>query len=206
MTDELKEEIKIDPAASAGVQPEGEKKPEGTQDPLQTELETVQKKGKTKLEKLLFKKKEIDRQLRDEGIDPAVEAVDEDDEKPVTVGMLKQIQAQNATKTALELAEAITNPVERELTKHYLENNIKPSGDPQEDFRLAQGLVNAAKNKQILEEANRKGQPNNASSGGGAPAGQNTGPVVEFTPAELVFMQPPYNLSKEQVLEARKKA
>lgn len=167
------------------------------QDPLKTELDKVQGQKRTKEEKLLYSKKRIEEQLEELGVK---EEIDED-EKPVTLGMLKQIQAQTATKTALQLADATPSETERELLKYHLENTIRSTGNPNEDFRLAQSLVNSVKNSQIIEETIRKpiAKP---SSGGGAPA--NVEKQAEFTSNELAFMKPPFNMTKEQILQARK--
>ncbi len=169
------------------------------QDPLETELEKVQAKKRTKTEKLLYSKKRIDEQLKELGIEDEVE---DDEDKPVTMGMLKKLQEQSSTKSALQMADEVTSSSERELLKYHLENTIRPSGDAKEDFKLAQGLVNAVKNNQIIEETIRKVTPKSHSSGSGAPA--NIEKPVEFTSEELAFMKPPFNLSKEKILEARK--
>lgn len=170
------------------------------QDPLKTELEKVQTKGRTKAEKLLYTKKRIDDQLKELGIEEPKETEDEDS-KPMTVGDFKKLQAQSATKTALQLVEEVSNETERELLKYHLENTIRSTGNPKEDFNLAQSLVNSVKNSQIIEETLRK--PNTkTSSGGGAPAKNEK--QVEFTAEELSYMKPPWNLSKEDILKSRK--
>ncbi len=171
------------------------------QDPLKTELKKVQEKGRTKAEKLLYTKKRIDDQLKELGIQD--ESVDEDDDKPLTRGEFKKLQAQSATKTALDLAAAVPNETERELLKYHLENTIRSTGNPQEDFNLALTLVNSVKNQQITEEVLRKPAVKTHGSGGGAPAKQEQ--QVEYTAEELSYMKPPFNLSKEQILAARKK-
>lgn len=206
MNEEKKEEEVVVPSTTE-EQPEDDKKPEGEQDPLKTELENVQnkKKPRTKAEKLIYNRKMIDQQLAAEGIDlETLETPELDDEldKPVTRRELLEMQAKEGAKSALQLADAITDDTERELTKHYLENTIKPSGDPQEDLRMARGLVNAARNKQIIDEAGRKVPAKDAPSGSGAPAGQHE-PVVQFTAEELAMMQPPFNVTKDQVIAAR---
>lgn len=168
-------------------------------DPLKTELEKVESGKRSKAEKLIYTKKRVEEQLKELGIE---DQVDEDD-TPVTVGMLKKIQEQTATKTALQLADEIPNEVERELTKHYLENTVKSSGDPKADLATAQTLVNAVKNKQILDQAAIKPEARTHPSGSGAPVKIEQQP--EFTAEELSYMKPPFNLSKEQVLAARPK-
>lgn len=170
------------------------------QDPLKTELEKVQRKGRTRAEKLLYSKKRIDEQLKELGIEE--EESDDEDSKPVTLGMLKKIQTQSSTKTALELADDIPNEVERELTKHYLENRITLSGNAQEDFEVAQTLVNAKKNRQITEEILRKPQARTQSSGNGAPA-RVAKPEDELTAEEVLYTRAPWNMSKADIVKAR---
>jgi len=174
------------------------------EDPLKIELEKLQRtapKGRTKEEKLLYSKKRIEEQLKELGIEDEPE--DDEDSKPVTVGMLKKLQEQTATKTALQLADEVSNETERELLKFHLENTIRSTGNPQEDLRLAQGLVNAAKNKQIIDESLRKPQATSHSSAPGSPLKLEK-PQEDFTPAEIAFMRPPFNMTKEQVIAARK--
>ncbi len=198
----MDEEIKTEEEVVTPVVTEEEKVEESTeQDPLKTELEKVQRKGRTKVEKLQYTKKRIDEQLKELGVDD--EPVDDEDEKPVTVGMLKKLQAQSATKTALDLTNDITDETERELTKYHLENTIKSTGNPQEDLKLAQNQVNAVKNAKILEEMGRK-SGSKSGAGPGAPA-KNQKPVEDFTPEELAFMKAPFNMSKAQILAARPK-
>lgn len=191
MENEIEAEEVVVPAATEIV-------PE--QDPLKIELDKVQRKGKTKAEKLLYTKNRIDQQLKELGIEE--EEADDDDDKTVTVGMLKKIQAQSSTKSALELADGIPNEVERELTKNYLENRITPSGNAQEDFETAQILVNAKKNTQIIEEVLRKPQSRTQSSGNGAPA-KVADPVEELTTEEMLYTKAPWNMSKAQIIAAR---
>jgi hypothetical protein len=199
MTD-IKEEDIVTPV----VTEEPEIKPEGEQDPLKTELERVKKGGRTQKEKLLYTKKRIDEQLReidgDDGVEPSPDV--DDDDAPVTVGMLKQIQAQTATKTALQLADEISNETERELVKHYINNIINSTGNPKEDLRLARALANDVKNKQILEQVQqRPGVKRASANGGGQPY---TPEEEELSADETAFMKPPFNLSKDKILEARK--
>jgi len=171
------------------------------QDPLKTELEKVQRKGKTRTEKLLYTRKRIDEQLKEEGVE--LEEPEDDDSKPMTRGDFKKLQAQTATKSALDLANEVSNETERELLKYHLENTIRSTGNPQEDFKLAQSLVNSVKNNQIVEEIQRKPITKSAPTGGGAPA-RETKPDEELSADEMTFMRPPYNLSKQQILDARK--
>lgn len=189
------EDTKVTPAVTTETTPVVE------QDPLKTELDKVQRKGRTRTEKLIFTRNRIDQQLKEEGVD-INEVEDDEDTKPVTIGMLKKIQAESATKTALDLANEISNDTERELTKYHLENTIRSTGNPQQDFELAQGLVNAVKNRQILDETTRKPELRTHSSGAGAPA-KVVKTQDDLTAEELSFTKPPFNMTKEQILKAR---
>lgn len=181
---------------------------EAKQDPLKAELERVKQKGegRPKREKLIYTKKRIEEQLADldkeEGKEPTPEQ--EDDEAPVTVGMLKKLQQQSAMNNAIDLTEDIEDETERELVKYHLTNSIKTTGSPKEDLNLARAIVNASKNKQILEEAGRKSEAKKFSGAGGAPAKPKEADV-ELTPQEMQFVRPPFNLTKEQVIASRKK-
>lgn len=174
-------------------------------DPVKKELEKVEKKKFSKRERLNFEKRKIDEQLgklnEDEGIKPPIDA---DDDTPVTVGMLKQREKEMSQKTALELSEEIEDEDERKLTQHYLKERIVPSGNASADLKLARAAVNSLKNAQIAEEINRKKNPKNHGGAPGAPAGHEK----EFIPTEeeKIFMNPPYNLTKEDITRARQEA
>ncbi len=169
------------------------------QDPLKIELEKVERKGRSKAEKLLYTKKRVEEQLKELGIEEEPE--DDEENTPVTIGMLKKLQAQTATKTALDMADEITNVTERGVLRYHLENTIRSTGNPQEDFKLAQGLVNSVKNSQIIEETIRKVPAKTHGSGGGVPAKVIKEP--EYSAEELQFMKPPFNMSREEILAAR---
>lgn len=184
------------------------------QDPLKTELDKVRnKEGRSEKEKAEFSLKKNAERVKLLGGDPLsllgvsgdkIEDFDENDEddKPVTVGMLKKIQQQNAEKTALQLAEEISNESERELVKYHLQNSIKSSGNPTEDIKLARAIVNSVKNSQILEESARKTSAKTHSNSSGAPA--KTEQVVgELSEEELLFTKPPFNLTPKQVVALR---
>lgn len=181
------------------------------QDPLKTELEKVKSSGRTEAEKAAYTLKKNAERLKELGGDPVailgikpVEDTEEEneDDKPLTIGMYKQIQSQASQKTALQLADEIQNDTERELTKFHIENTIKSTGNPSEDLRLARMLVNSVKNTKILEELNRKGTPSSHSSASGAPA-KDVEVKGDLTTEELAFMKPPFNLTKEQIIKAR---
>jgi len=180
------------------------------QDPLKEELERVQNTGRTEKEKAEFSLKKNAERLKELGGDPnsilgleretKIEELDEED-KPLTVGMYKKMQQDTASKTAIQLAEEITNETERELAKWHLQNTIKSTGNPTKDLELAMNQVNAVKNKQIIEEIGRKGQAKTHSTSSSAPANQ----IVEedLTEDEIKLMNWS-GMTKEEVLKARK--
>lgn len=195
-----------------------DKKEEGTApaaessqvDPIKQELEKVQKQGRTEAEKAAFSLKKNAERAKELGMDPAEvlgfkTAEDTVDKSaPVTVGMLEDIERGRAQKSALQLAESITDDNERELTKHYLSTRIVPSGDPQADFDLAQGMVNSVKTRQILEETARGTAPKGHASGAGAPP-KTAKDGGELTAAELPYMKAPWNMTKEAIIATRPK-
>lgn len=181
------------------------------QDPLKIELEKVQKSGRTEKERAEFSLKKTAERVVELGGSPkdilgikVEKPADSDDDKPLTVGMYKKIQQAGAVKSALQLADEISNETERELVKYHLDNSIKSTGIPSEDLKLARAIVNSVKNAQIAEEATRKTPAKTHSSGSGSDANQK---IVEgeLTPQELAFTKKPFNMTKEQILNARKK-
>ena len=118
--------------------------------------------------------------------------------------MFKKLQAEGATKTAIQLAGEIENETERELTLFHLNNSIKSTGNPNEDLRLARALVNDVKNRQILEEIARKNPPKTHSNASGVDAIVNYDDT-ELTPQEKLFLGKPFNMTKEAIIKARKK-
>lgn len=205
------EEIAAKAGATAAPE-EAEVKTEAelSPDPLKEELDKVQKKGagRTKLGKALYARNKIDEQIKlikqEEGIEEPEIPEEDDENAPVTVGMLKKLEKERATKTAFQIAEEIESEHERELVKHYLSNTIKSSGNPAEDVKLARSLANSVKNKQLIEEALRKTAPKGAGTGSGAPL--RAGEIFEPTAEEALYMKPPFNLTQKQIVEARKPA
>lgn len=198
------EDKKIETPPAEGDQKPPEAAP--SHNPLDEEIKKIEEKkeGRTKREKLNFTLKRVQDQLKEldeiEGINPPVP--EEDEDKPVTVGMLKQLKAVEAQQTAVELAETeITDEKEKILTKHYLQNSIKPTGNPKEDLKLARAIVNSLKNSMIAEEASRKGTGQPPRNSGMPPKHED---VFEPTPAEASLMRPPFNLSKDDILKSRK--
>lgn len=115
----------------------------------------------------------------------------------------RQEKAKEQTQTALQLADKLPDEETREQVKTYLTTRIIPSGNPEQDFRDALGAVSSSKNKQIIEELSRVIPPRTIATGGSSDAKQEE----EFVPTdeEARYMKPPYNVSKEKILEARKK-
>lgn len=170
MDENIKMEDLIE-ASPSDAQPETTETVETEPDPLKQELERVQKR--TKEEKLEYTLKRVQKQLddlrREKGVDPEPDDIDEDD-KPVTLKMLREMQAKQVQKTAVDLADSITNETERELVKYHIENTINPSGDPETDLKNARILANAVRNQKILDEYSRKTTPPQHSGGSSAPA------------------------------------
>lgn len=191
------------------VEVETETEVKTEQDPLKTELERVKKSGRSELDKAQFSLKKNAERVKELGGDPnailgiekeTTENYDEDD-KPVTVGMLKKLQQESASKTAFQQADDIQNETERELVKYHLQNTIRSTGLPQEDLKLARALVNAVKNTQIIEESTRKTPAKSHSNSSGVDAKQEQ--TIVYTSNELQMMQAPFNLSPKDILQAR---
>lgn len=190
--------------ADAKVAEEQKKAEADSQDPLKKELNKVQKEGKTELEKAIYKRNQIDEQIKKLGGEKViVENQDEDDNKPLTRGEWKKMQQDTAQKSALDMANTIEDETERELVAHHIKNTIKPSGNPSEDLKNARAIVNSVKNSQIAEEITRKREAKRNSTGGGGAPGKHDDPF-EPTAEELKFMQPPWNMSKDEIMKARR--
>lgn len=179
--------------------------PSQDDDPLKKELKKIEdKKPKfTRRERLAFEIRKIEQQLgeidEEEGIEKP--PIDESENAPVTVGMLNKIEKEKAKKTAIELANDIDDDDERKLTVHYLQTSIIASGNSQEDLKKARAIVNSLRNSQIAEEATRKVKPKSNATPPGSPGSHEK--VFTPTEQERVFMSPPYNLTKEEVIKSR---
>lgn len=186
--------------------PDSPQEEQETQDPMQKELERVRTSKYTKEEKAIFSYKNIRTQLKGMGIDPdELEKPPtnyDDDDKPVTMKMFKQMQAQNAQKSALDLANELQNDVERELVKHHIENTIRPSGDPALDLRNARAIANSARNSAILEEVGRKPIARNHSGASSAPHKRETD-KIELSREDLAVQQA-FGLSDDEIKKALK--
>ena len=194
----------------------------GTDETLNTEAESAQKaleKAKSSLtnkperteaEKAAFNLKKNAERARELGLDPADVlgvkpqlTLNEDlsDDTPLTVGKLKEFQRQEGKKTALQLVEDLEDEAERNEVRTLLETRITPSGNPHADLSLARAAANSLKNARIAEEAERKTVIKRTAAGGSA----NGKKEDDFTPTsdEVAFMKPPFNLTKEKIIEAR---
>ena len=177
------------------------------QDLLKQELEKRKSKY-TEQEKAEYTLKSTAKRLKEMGKDPAIvlgikgDETIEDDDVP---DWYRAEKAREATKTALQMADDITNDTEKELVKHYLNNRIVPSGNPKQDFQDALKIVNSEKNAKIIEMAKGKPQAKRAiTNGGEIPPGEEE---PEFTPEEEKYRKSgPLHLTDKQILEARKKA
>jgi hypothetical protein len=173
-------------------------------DPVKEELKKEQeKKERTELEKAQYNLKRQAEKLKELGGDPeAILGVERKPEDEVPE-WFKREQAKQAQKTSLELAEQLPDEDVKSLIKEYLAHRIVPSGNPEEDFRFALNAVNALRNKQIAEEVARQITPQRTAAGGSKPA--TVEERFEPTPDEARLMRPPYNVTKEQILAARRK-
>lgn len=157
-------------------------------DPIREELERVKPK-RTEAEKAIFAYKKQQESLRRLGIDPAVlvdspRHQEDEDDAPLTIGMFKKMQAQSASKTAKELAQNITNNAERELVEYYLENRIVPSGNAEDDLRLAQAAVNSVRNSQIATMASQRPTAPSYSNASSMPSKPGNAPITDLTETE----------------------
>lgn len=206
MEDKTLEEIsETDSTSESEVAEETIETPE--QDPLKTELEKV-KSGRTEAEKAAFSLKKNADRVRELGGDPAsildIGQPTDGDDTPVTRAELNELIAKQGSKTALQLAEEITDSTERELVKHYLETRITASGNPHDDLRDARRLVNSIKNEQILEEQNRKSPAKTHSNSSGVD-GKSSKPEPELTPEEMLFTKAPFNMSVADIIKSRQR-
>lgn len=208
------EEIAAKEAATAAAEAEAKAQADAeaaSADPLKKELDRVQKKEpKSEAEKAAYSLKKNAERLSELGGDPRAvlgmgdqsgSGVDEDD-KPVTVGMLRKLEAERSAKTSMQMAEDIEDDNERDLVKHHLEHTIRPSGNPQEDLKAARAIVNSVKNGQIAEEASRRSQARAHGSSSGAP-GAHTKPI-ELSAEELQYTRAPFNMTPEDIVKTRR--
>lgn len=194
-----------------------ETKVDTIQDPFKDELTRVQNiknpETRTEKEKAEFTLRKNAERVKELGGDPtsilganakSETEFDEDDNKPFTIGDFKKFQQETVKKTALQLADSISNETERELVKYYLQNRIVPSGNPDEDFKFARLQANAVKNSQIMEESARKPAAKTYSSASGADAKYDPVETQELTNYEKQFLGKPWKMTKEQIIKARR--
>lgn len=169
-----------------------------------------QESKRTEAEKAAYTLKKNAERARELGLDPAeimgtkthIEPNDDDeDDKPVTVGMLRNIQRKDAQKTALQMADELQDEATRTIVKEYISDRIVASGDADKDFRLALAAASAEKNKQVLAEMSRLVPPKRTAAGGSSPA--HVEEEFNPTPEEQYHMKH-FGLSKDKVLAARK--
>jgi len=180
--------------------------PEPSQDPIDIEIEKgkEEKRQFTEAEKAAFNLKKNAERAKELGVDPAAvlginpEPKAEDEDVPE---WYKKREAQAASKTALELADAIEDPRERELVKMKLETVIT-SGSPEERVRIARGYVNSVRNGQIAEEVTRAKQAPAFGNAAGAPASKAPA-TPELTQAEALFTRPPFNMTPAEIIAKR---
>lgn len=204
MTDEDKADDSVTAADDTG------KTVVPSQDAVQKELDReTNRSTRTEAEKAAFSLRKNAERAKELGIDPAevlglTQNASDDEDAPVTVGMLRKIQAEDAHKSAIQMADDIQDENERKLVKQILETRIKPSGNAEDDLKLAVGYVNSVRNGEMAKMVLGKTETRRTASGGSAPARVDD----EFTPTaeEARLMQKPWNLTKEKIIEARKRS
>lgn len=130
---------------------------------------------------------------------------DIDPNKPLTLADLQRIENKKIANVAIGMVNTIEDPIAREAVKQAL-NGLKPSGNPESDYRRAIAIAFADKNSKVLEELMRKPTPPQYASGAGAPARQvpQNDADAELTAEEKAYMRPPFNLTRQSILDARK--
>lgn len=147
------------------VAPQVVETPVEVNDSLKAELDKVRQKSspKSEEEKAEYTFKSVAKRLQDLGKDPAEllgikrDEVVEEDEKPLTRKDLEAILSkvgQPNQKSAIDMVNEISNETERELHQYYLENVIKPSGNPVDDFNNAKAMVESITLRKQLELQN----------------------------------------------------
>lgn len=197
MPPEKTPETIVDPATTVVDADQGNKDPEQTPPTAPSQAPAPKPEQKfTKRERLEFTIKKASEQLESLDDEP-------DDATPLTYGDLKKMRQNDTRQTAVELAGTIADEDERAEVIEMLEGRIVPSSDAKTDLLLAQGMVNARKNAQLLEEQARKGKPGSHNNAPSAPG--HTEGVFTPTSEEITFMSPPYNLTKDEIIANRNK-
>lgn len=184
------ENVEAVPAAAPEETP---KEPSQEADPIQEELEKVEKGKRTQREKLEYTKQRVEQQL--------AELENEDENRPLTVKEFRALQAETANKTARQLVDSIDeSDAYKALVKHHLESTIRPSGDAQTDLLNARRLVDGVKNRQLAEEATRAAGARTSPSSPSAPP-KDKGKEPELTAEQQRFAKVT-GLTPDQVKEA----
>jgi hypothetical protein len=184
---------------------------ESTVEPTVEPTEPSQSVERTPREKAEYNLRKRAEEAKALGVDPAevlgiqkpTQVNDElPDDKPLTIKDLRDLQKQDARKTAMQMAEDIADSTERDAILSEL-RFIVPSGDADADFRRAQASANAERNALVATEAARKGETRRTAAGGSA--GIHVEDEFVPTAEESRMMKPPYNLSKEKIIASRPK-
>lgn len=167
-----------------------------------------QKKAVTKM---LVKRADIDRTLKELGEEDDAEVDGDDDEDPLadptrvlTAGDFKRIEANRAKGTLKQLVAGIGDATERAAVQSALDTQINPAliaSDPQAAFNAARSIANTSRNSKIIEDAQRRQKPTNRGNGSGAPP--NVQEPFEPTVEERKFMRGPMALTEAQIIAAR---
>lgn len=190
---------------------------EGTEDPIKSELDRIkgQTQGKTPKEKFEYKLQREIAQAKEMGIDVSQFVVkpqidDEDGEKPLTRKDLEEAirNVKPQSKSAVEMANEITNEAERELHLHYLDNKINPNLTEDEKFQTAKDMVNGIKLKNQINLSNIKPEVRTHSTGSSfQPNIKQTFDKEKLTPEEIYIMEDANKrgvpISKEEILKMR---
>lgn len=163
-------------------------------------------KERTRLEKLRYTRANIDSQIaEEEKANGIVISDEEDDDRPLTKRDLKNIERENAKKSALQMADELPED-ERASVRELLETRIVPSGNPQKDYRDAVALANSDKNGQVVAEVKRTRDTKvTRPASGGAPRKEEPEFVaseVELRAASMVGKKTPEDI-KVFILKAR---
>lgn len=191
-----------------------------TEDPITAELERVkgQTQGKTPQEKFEYKLKNELARAKAMGIDiesltgVKTEQKEEysDDEKPLT---RKDLEAalqniKSPSKSAQDMAMEIPNEAERELHLYYLDNVIKSSGNPEQDFQIAKNMVTGIKLQNQAKMNNVKPQAQTFSTANSVQPAKNTNfDSVKLTPEEDMLFRDAsvrgITITKEEIIAMR---
>jgi hypothetical protein len=158
--------------------------------------------------KMKRKRAIIDNDLRSAGALDDTDDDDDDDDlddpnRVVTVGDLQRIEARKAAATAVQMADAIADPVAKAAVKAAL-GRVQPSGNAEQDFADAVAIANREKNNKVLEELGRRPIPVHHAGGAGAPPRKQDEAFVP-TSFEASYMKN-FGLTEKDVLEARAQA